>query len=160
MDQSLLHKPPLKTTTVLRNDRGRQLSALGASKRAKRHAQMEEQRDPGKRLMERDDLDQREKRQYTLSTLKNHDKMMSLWCEFHSLKLEDMDGCRYFEEGGPLLDLVLLRRFFFWLADSCRGNIASSSFRPSVVSSNKNIKGQCSTMPVSSSQLFGITIRQ
>lgn len=142
MDTSLLYKPPLPDpdyTTIVRTERGRHLQAISASKRAKRHAHMEENRESGKKLMERNDLDKKERKRYTVVYHERLDRLIAYWKDFHCSKLHDTGSGRYFEPGGPLPNQVLLRQFFIWLVDCSYGNIASASLRPSDGTNNNNI---------------------
>jgi hypothetical protein len=108
-------------------------SSINASKRASRHAEHEAAREPGKKLMERDDLDVRGRKIYTFQWLRNMNGMMRLWCEFFQTKLHRLDGPSYFTEGGPRPDRLLLHQFLFWAADTSVGRIYTASHAPSTV---------------------------
>jgi hypothetical protein len=108
-------------------------SARNALKRASRHAENESAREPGQRLMERDDLDVRGRQIYTFRWLRNMDSVMRLWCEFFQAKLDRFDGPSYFKSGGPRPDRLLLHQFLFWIADTSVGNLYTSSHEPSAM---------------------------
>ena len=92
--------------------------------------------------MERDDLDVKGRKIYTLRWLSKMNSMMRLWCEFFQTKLNRLDGPSYLTEGGPRPDRRLLHQFLFWAADTSVGRIYTASHAPSTVTETYRVTAQ------------------
>ncbi|OIW29661.1 hypothetical protein CONLIGDRAFT_643740 [Coniochaeta ligniaria NRRL 30616] len=139
---SRLYKPLPEVPTSAPSNLNEPLSAAQRKKRAQRHAENEAARSPGKRLMERDDMDRRGKAIPSMSWLRHMETVMRLWCEFCQEKLYRDDGPNFFNDVGLLPDRKMLHQFLYWLADSSTGRLYIQSHQPSTMTETNQVQAR------------------